>query len=218
MLFGTTVVVSGLSFLVVSSMQCSVQPRAGIIAFFQTTTAVAVGNNSSVFILSAFSRRQLILNRAAPTLVRSLESGQSRGVLQETSTIAVASIAKQFVGDLVEEGVYTYGRGAHRVNLGGESVGLLMGRRSHDGHMVVPCGGDPIGYTVCGGVSMDRAHLSIPGQVPGRVRNVLKIKKKNPKIEPPPLISASRYHTKTLALQIHGVDDDLVNPSHRVQW
>ena len=50
-------------------------------------------------------RRQLILNRAAPTLVRSLESGQSRGVLHETSTIAVASMAKQFVGDLVEEGV-----------------------------------------------------------------------------------------------------------------
>eukprot|EP00903_Cladosiphon_okamuranus_P017819 g16398.t1 len=47
--------------------------------------------------------RELILNRAAPTLVRSLESGQSRGVLQETSTIAVASMAKQFVGDLVEE-------------------------------------------------------------------------------------------------------------------
>jgi len=37
--------------------------------------------------------------------VRSLESGQSKGGLQETSTIAVASIAKQFVGDLVEEGV-----------------------------------------------------------------------------------------------------------------
>ena len=52
-----------------------------------------------------FCRRQLILNRAAPTLVRSLESGQSRGVLQETSTIAVASMAKQFVGDLVEQGI-----------------------------------------------------------------------------------------------------------------
>ncbi|CAN0474528.1 unnamed protein product, partial [Hapterophycus canaliculatus] len=48
--------------------------------------------------------RQVILNRAAPTLLRSLESGQGRGVLQETSTIAVASMAKQFVGDLVEEG------------------------------------------------------------------------------------------------------------------
>ncbi|CAM9770619.1 unnamed protein product [Scytosiphon promiscuus] len=47
--------------------------------------------------------RELILNRAAPTLLRSLESGQGRGVLQETSTIAVASMAKQFVGDLVEE-------------------------------------------------------------------------------------------------------------------
>ena len=71
-------------------------------------------------LLFPVSRRQLILNRAAPTLVRSLESGQSRGVLQETSTIAVASMAKQFVGDLVEEGVQIHSdRGVHRVRTAG---------------------------------------------------------------------------------------------------
>ena len=47
---------------------------------------------------------QLILDRAAPTLVRTLENGQGTGVLKETSTIAVASMAKMFVGDIVEEG------------------------------------------------------------------------------------------------------------------
>ncbi|CAM9859248.1 unnamed protein product [Pylaiella littoralis] len=47
--------------------------------------------------------RELILDQAAPTLVRSLESGQGRGVVPDTSIIAVASMAKQFVGDLVEQ-------------------------------------------------------------------------------------------------------------------
>ncbi|CBJ32780.1 expressed unknown protein [Ectocarpus siliculosus] len=60
------------------------------------------------WVRSRFERapiRELILDQAAPTLVRSIEGGQGRGVVQETSTIAVASMAKQFVGDLVEEGV-----------------------------------------------------------------------------------------------------------------
>ena len=48
---------------------------------------------------------KLILDRAAPTLVRTLESGQGTGVLKETSTMAVASMAKMFVGDIVEEGM-----------------------------------------------------------------------------------------------------------------
>ena len=47
---------------------------------------------------------QLILDRAAPTMIRSLESGQGTGVLQETSTQVVSSVAKMYVGDLIEEG------------------------------------------------------------------------------------------------------------------
>lgn len=53
---------------------------------------------------SVVHSEQLILDRAAPTLVRTLENGQGTGVLKETSTIAVASMAKMFVGDIVEEG------------------------------------------------------------------------------------------------------------------
>ena len=47
--------------------------------------------------------------------MRTLENGQGTGALKETSTIAVASMAKMFVGDIVEEGrkdrrtmMYTY--------------------------------------------------------------------------------------------------------------
>ncbi|CAN0446229.1 unnamed protein product [Ascophyllum nodosum] len=46
---------------------------------------------------------ELILDRAAPTMIRSLESGQGTGVLQETSTQVVSSVAKMYVGDLIEE-------------------------------------------------------------------------------------------------------------------
>lgn len=89
-----------------------------------------------LFLFVFISRRQLILNRAAPTLVRSLESGQSRGLLQETSTIAVASMAKQFVGDLVEEGgcviakctVFLYGHGHGMYVCIAEGVCVKCGR------------------------------------------------------------------------------------------
>ncbi|CAN0354895.1 unnamed protein product [Ascophyllum nodosum] len=36
-------------------------------------------------------------------MIRSLESGQGTGVLQETSTQVVSSVAKMYVGDLIEE-------------------------------------------------------------------------------------------------------------------
>ncbi|CAN0290566.1 unnamed protein product, partial [Discosporangium mesarthrocarpum] len=46
--------------------------------------------------------RECILDRAAPSLLRSLEAGQSTGAIKETTTIAVASMAKLFVMDVVE--------------------------------------------------------------------------------------------------------------------
>lgn len=47
---------------------------------------------------------QLVMDRSAPTLLRTMEKGQGTGVLKETSTIAVAAVAKMFVGDVIEEG------------------------------------------------------------------------------------------------------------------
>ncbi|CAN0136528.1 unnamed protein product, partial [Ascophyllum nodosum] len=38
-----------------------------------------------------------------PTLTRSLESGQGTGALKETSILVMSSMAKMYVGDLVEE-------------------------------------------------------------------------------------------------------------------
>lgn len=47
---------------------------------------------------------QLVLDRAAPTLTQAVEAGQGNGSVRETTVIAVAAVAKMFVGDLIEEG------------------------------------------------------------------------------------------------------------------
>lgn len=50
------------------------------------------------------SRPQIILDRAAPTLTRALEGGRGTGNVKEGTVIAVAAVAKMYVGDVIEEG------------------------------------------------------------------------------------------------------------------
>lgn len=45
-----------------------------------------------------------MMDRASETLRQNLIHGQGVGSLRETSVIAVASMAKMFVGDLIEKG------------------------------------------------------------------------------------------------------------------
>lgn len=47
---------------------------------------------------------QLVLDRAAPTLTRTLEAGQGNGTIRDSTVIVVAAVAKMFVGDVIEEG------------------------------------------------------------------------------------------------------------------